>query len=98
MRNQRHISPSWYTFADYAAAAIAWTLFYFIRKKILLEPAFIDHKFWLGVLFIPAGWIILFALVGSYHSIYKKSRLTEFTKTFLCCLTGCIILFFLFDE
>ncbi len=96
MRNQRHISPAWYCIADYVAAVTAWALFYFIRKRILQEPLFVDFKFWLGVFFIPAGWIILFALVGSYHSIYKKSRLTEFTKTFLCCLTGCIILFFLF--
>ena len=34
--------------------------------------------------------------MGSYNSIYKKSRLTEFTKTFVCTAIGCFCLFFLF--
>ncbi|HEU4469754.1 MAG TPA: sugar transferase, partial [Flavisolibacter sp.] len=37
-----------------------------------------------------------YALSGSYHSIYKKSRLTELTKTFVYSLIGCTVLFFLF--
>ncbi|MFN2439060.1 MAG: sugar transferase, partial [Chitinophagaceae bacterium] len=56
----------------------------------------LDHKFWLGIFLIPLGWLILFTLVGSYNSIYKKSRLTEFTTTFICCMLGSIVLFFLF--
>ena len=40
--------------------------------------------------------MILFTLAGSYHSLYKKSRLFEFTVTFVCALLGSVVLFFAF--
>ncbi|MDP9230550.1 MAG: sugar transferase, partial [Bacteroidota bacterium] len=52
--------------------------------------------FWLGIIFIPLGWLTLYTLVGTYQSLYKKSRLLEFTATFVCSLIGCVVLFFLF--
>jgi exopolysaccharide biosynthesis polyprenyl glycosylphosphotransferase len=82
--------------ADYVLSAIAWMLFFFSRNLILHQPVMADQNFWLGIFFIPAGWLILYGLVGSYHSLYKKSRLNEFTKTFICTIIGCVILFFLF--
>lgn len=96
MALKKHIHPGWYAVADYVTAAIAWSVFYFLRKEILKEPFNIDYTFWLGVFFIPAGWLVLYALVGSYNSVYKKSRLTEFSKTFICTFLGCMLLFFLF--
>jgi len=93
---KKYIHPTWYAVSDYVTAAISWGCFFFVRKKLLDEPLQTDYKLWLGIIFIPVGWLILYALVGSYHSIYKKSRLTEATKTFVCSLLGCIILFFLF--
>lgn len=95
MANNKYIKPFWYALSDYVMAAIAWGLFYYLRQNLVGEPHFIDHKFWLGILFIPAGWLILFALTGSYNSIYKKSRLAEVTTTLVCSLIGCVILFFL---
>lgn len=92
----KHIRPFWYTVADYVTAAVAWMLFYFLRKQLLHQPLAIDEKFWLGIFFIPIGWLLIYALVGSYHSVYKKSRLAEFTTTFICSISGCIALFFLF--
>lgn len=96
MRNQNYISTSWYGIADYVTAMVAWAIFYFIRKNLLGQPLQTDTKFWLGIIIIPFGWIILFTLVGSYHSIYKKSRLAEFTTTFIITLIGTIVLFFFF--
>lgn len=96
MSVKKYIHPYWYTIADYVTASIAWMLFFFLRKLLLQEPLQTDPKLWLGVFFIPLGWILIYALVGSYHSIYKKSRLAEFTITFICTLMGCIALFFLF--
>lgn len=55
-----------------------------------------DQAFWLGVIFIPLGWVMLFSLLSSYSTIYKKSRLNEFINTFACCSVGCVILFFTF--
>lgn len=66
------------------------------------QPLFIggwlatDLQFWLGVALIPLGWVILFFLISSYHSIYKKSRVNEFTNTFTCCAIGSVVLFFSF--
>ena len=102
MRSNKPIPVAWYAVADYFAAASAWAIFYFIRKWLLNEnievagQLQINNKFWLGVVFIPVGWLMLYTLVGTYHSLYKKSRLQEFTVTFVCSLLGTIVLFFLF--
>src|SRR5688572_11883306 len=103
MSSGKQISIGWYVLADYLAAALAWALFYFIRKYLLgldiiddSGQLTIDRPFWLGMLVIPPGWVLLFALVGSYHHLYKKSRLFEFTMTLICTLIGSVILFFAF--
>jgi exopolysaccharide biosynthesis polyprenyl glycosylphosphotransferase len=96
MNDNKYIHPFWYTIADYITASLAWIIFFFLRKNLLSQPLETDKNFWLGIFFIPMGWIIIFGLVGSYNSIYKKSRLTEFTSTFICTLIGCTALFFLF--
>ena len=102
MSNGKKIPIALYAVMDYITAALAWGLFFFVRKWILNEPIIengqlqTDKKFWLGIFFIPVGWLIIYTLVGSYHSLYKKSRLNEFTMTFICSLLGCIGLFFLF--
>ncbi|MGZ3888814.1 MAG: sugar transferase [Flavisolibacter sp.] len=95
MALKKYIPPYWYALTDYATAALGWCLFYFWRKHLLDQPFSVDRSFWLGVLFLPFGWLLLYGLVGSYHSVYKKSRLAEATKTFVCTFIGCIFLFFL---
>ena len=80
---------------DFLTASLAWALFYLQRKSILGEELSIDRKFWLGILFIPIGWLFIYGLVGAYRSLYKKSRLAEVTQTFICSLVGCILLLFL---
>jgi polysaccharide biosynthesis protein PslA len=96
----KQISIAWYAVIDFITAALAWACFFFIRKWLLHQTITsngqlqINSKFWLGIVFIPLSWLILYALVGAYHSLYKKSRLFEFTGTFVCSLVGCIVLFF----
>lgn len=98
----KKIPIAYYAVMDYLTAAIAWGFFFFIRKWILGETIIengelmTDNKFWLGIFFIPIGWLMIYTMVGAYHSIYKKSRFNEFTMTFICSLLGCIGLFFLF--
>ena len=96
MALKKYIYPFWYALADYSSAALAWGCFYFARKALLNEAYTVNYKFWLGVVFIPAGWLVLYGLIGSYRSVYKKSRLAEATNAFVCALIGCIVLFFLF--
>ncbi|MDQ3279208.1 MAG: hypothetical protein M3Q06_12845, partial [Bacteroidota bacterium] len=96
MARKHYIQPFWYALADYGSAALAWGLFYFARKALLNEGYSVDYKFWLGTVFIPVGWLLLYGLIGSYRSVYKKSRLSEATNAFVCALIGCTALFFLF--
>jgi exopolysaccharide biosynthesis polyprenyl glycosylphosphotransferase len=98
---RKSIHPFWYALSDYIAAALAWTIFYFIRLElvhyhgIINNVARVNKLFLAEVLIIPLGWLMLFMVAGSYNSIYKKSRLNEFTNTFICCLIGSFVLFFL---
>lgn len=102
MKAGKQIPVAWYAVIDFITAALAWICFFFIRKWLLKETItnegelIVNNRFWLGVLFIPAGWLALYMLVGAYRHLYKKSRLFEFTSTFVCSLIGTIVLFFLF--
>ena len=102
MSERKQISIVWYAVTDFITASLTWGLFFFIRKAMLqLSIADagrlqVDYKFWFGITLIPAAWLILYSIVGTYHALYKKSRLFEFTKTFVCSLIGCVILFFAF--
>jgi exopolysaccharide biosynthesis polyprenyl glycosylphosphotransferase len=94
----RPINSSVYALSDYLMAALSWAGFYFIRKSLLhqvMDPAGDYDRFWLGVMLIPLGWLALFTLLGSYGSVYRKSRFGEFTQTFTAALAGSIVLFFL---
>lgn len=102
MKPGTNISIAWYAVTDLIAASLAWACFFFIRRALLDQPVteggqlLFDSKFWMGILFIPLGWLVLYTMVGAYHSLYKKSRLFEFTSTFVCSFLGCIVLFFVF--
>jgi len=90
-----------YLIADFFGGSVAWVLF-FIYRTVFIEANlppfqlhyFEDKKLWLGATLIPVFWVFLFYSIGSYTDIYRKSRLTEFAKTFLIALIGSIVLFF----
>lgn len=98
---KRYIHPIWYAISDYVAALITWVLFYRVRESLLPAEIFTanfssdNYMLWASIFLIPLGWLAFYLLIGSYHSIYKKSRLVEFTNTFLCTMIGCMFLFFL---
>jgi exopolysaccharide biosynthesis polyprenyl glycosylphosphotransferase len=101
MMYKRFIHPVWYAVTDYGTTALAWALFFIFRKIWLQETVSVgllatDVKFWMGLLLIPLGWLSLYTIMGSYLAIYKKSRLAEFTNTFIGCAIGCVVLFFVF--
>jgi exopolysaccharide biosynthesis polyprenyl glycosylphosphotransferase len=89
-----------YVVADLLSATIAWGIFYFYRKAqvesvlfgyIPFQP---DDNFFLGITLLPILWVIIYALMGTYNDIYRKSRLKEFGQTFMIALIGCLIIFF----
>lgn len=100
MKQTKPIHIAWYVFSDFFTASLAWGIMYFLRKYYLGltvsedgELA-IDDNFWLGITLVPVGWLILYTLVGSYKSLYKKSKLKEITTVFICSLIGCTFLYF----
>lgn len=106
MKKSNQIPIIFYAIMDVITAMLAWTAFYFLREYLLgknvsavADPQ-IDYRFWIEITFIPIGWLILYGLVGTYRSLYKKSRLFELTTTFTCSLIGCVVLFcmFLLDD
>ena len=90
-----------YLFFDILAAGTTWFLFYIFRK-IYIEsvkfgykiPVEFGLKFYLGLLFIPVFWIILYYSTGYYKKIYRKSRLKELGQTLFITIIGVIIIFF----
>jgi exopolysaccharide biosynthesis polyprenyl glycosylphosphotransferase len=101
-KKNKQIPIIFYALMDVFTAALAWGICYFIRKWLITkslsqaEKFPMDYKFWLGISIIPVGWLVLYAIVGTYRSLYKKSRLFELTSTLICTLIGCIVLFFAF--
>jgi len=89
MKSGKQISIAWYVVIDFITASLAWASFFFIRKWLLKETItdgsqfMLNNKFWLGILFIPLGWLALYTLVGAYRRLYKKSRLFEFNHTYV---------------
>jgi exopolysaccharide biosynthesis polyprenyl glycosylphosphotransferase len=94
------ISVFWYILSDYITAVLSAIIFHFSRRYLLSEPIFIkghlllNQRFWLGTSTIPVCWLVLYTLVGSYGSLYQKSRLSEISNTFVYSLIGCTIIFF----
>lgn len=102
MKNQKKIPITWYVLSDYIAAAVAWTVAFFIRKNLSGFSLNIVGELWNNTLFlisifiIPLGWLVLFLFAGSYHkSLYARSRISEFTITVVCTLLGSLVLFFI---
>lgn len=99
MPSEKKISIVWYVVVDYVMAAAAWVVFYFYRSNTLNDTgAFpISTRSWLLILLIvPAGWLVLYTIAGTYKALYKKSRLAEFTLTIVCTLIGSIVLLLCF--
>ena len=99
-RSTHTISSFWYILSDYITAVLSAIIFHFSRRVLLSEPIFagghlfLTQRFWLGTITIPIGWLILYTLVGSYGSLYQKSRLSETSNTFIYSLLGCTTIFF----
>lgn len=87
--------------ADWISALLAWGIFFIYRKNIFIQnislsskEVFGDPNLYLGLIFIPAFWLLLYIITGSYRGIYRKSRLTELSQTFLTTFFGGTIIFF----
>ncbi len=101
MGKRKALHSLWYLASDIVAASLAWCVLYFVRRYFLKEEILVDgdlqliDRFWYGLILFPFCYANLFALSGSYSSLYKKSRLNELANTFLLSLIGSLAIFFL---
>ena len=84
---------------DYIAAVMAWLLFFPYRQQLLGHSGFftawqiMSVKDWLVALIaIPAGWLFLYLLSGTYFDLYRKSRLNEINRTLISCIIGSVLI------
>ncbi|MEY3240370.1 MAG: hypothetical protein RIR11_1808 [Bacteroidota bacterium] len=79
-------------------AMLAWALFYAWRKASEgsdVQSAIInDPNFLLGILVVPTGWVLLYAIYDHYLDIYRLSRLQTLTRNFFLSFFGVLVLFF----
>jgi len=97
----KRVQTSKFVVADLLSAAIAWSIFFFLRKSAELQSmndtlqiVLSDNKFYSGILTIPIFWLFLYILSGSYVNIYRKARMRELGQTLMITLIGVIIIFF----
>lgn len=90
-----------YLTMDFLAAAISWTLFYIYRKQVI-EPAKFGYEipvefntqYFLGIILIPAVWLLFYYITGYYRNIYRRSRLIDLGQTLLTSIIGVTVIFF----
>ena len=92
-----------YAVLDYFTATFAWFLFWGYRQDLLGKSEMIQSwnnlhsiDFISGVLIIPAGWLFLYLLSGTYFNLYRKSRLHEINRTLVSCILGSIFISLIF--
>ena len=96
-----------YLICDTLAAMLAWAALYVFRKYAIEPPfdgfrslggilstAVADYKFWMGLVLVPAGWLILFTIQGTYTNVLRKARVKELLDTALGTLIGVVVVFF----
>ena len=85
-----------YALGDFISALFTWAIFFYLRRYYLYQDFTLNFKFFLSLILIPCCWVILYHLAGTYKNLYYKSRVSELFVTLICCLAGCLIIFFIF--
>jgi exopolysaccharide biosynthesis polyprenyl glycosylphosphotransferase len=83
---------------DYGAAVLSWALFWAYRHPVEGANFFAGYNalqmrdIVLGLLIVPASWMALYTLSGTYFDLYRKSRLEEVARTIISCLIGSVLI------
>lgn len=98
----KHRQTIKYIVFDTLSAMLAWGALFLFRKVYLEHTNFSDtanlfgdNNLWLGMVLVPAGWLALYAIQGTYRNVLRKARLKELLDTLLATLIGVVAIFFL---
>ena len=86
--------------ADFGAALLAWVGFFLLRKYLLqeLDSARFTESVLIGLagaaLMVATFWVLLYALLGLYSDIFRKSRLSELIGLARISVVGVVVIFF----
>lgn len=90
-----------YIICDTLSAMLAWAALFLFRKVVLENIGFDDvlhfyedTNFWLGLVVVPAGWLVLYTIMGTYRNVLRKARLKEFMETLIATIIGVVVIFF----
>lgn len=79
-------------------ALLAWACFFIYRKRgensTFSWEMLDDENFFIGIVLIPLGWVLLYSIFDEYKDIYRKSRIRTIARTFWLILIGVLFLFF----
>ncbi|MES2799440.1 MAG: sugar transferase [Bacteroidota bacterium] len=82
---------------DWIFAAMAWATFFYLRKLVIENEPFVASKtFILGTIFIPALWVFIYYLQGTYINVKRLSRFKMLSLHVSATLIGTIFIFFTF--
>jgi exopolysaccharide biosynthesis polyprenyl glycosylphosphotransferase len=86
---------------DYLSALIAWFTFFLYRKYFIEPEKFgysipfeVGQRFYLGLMYVPLYWLLIYWITGNYSDVWRKSRIKELSSGFTIILPGVLILFF----
>ncbi len=87
-----------YRFMDLMLSLLAWYLFinYLHSHQYFLGDAdqVCKNLFVQGALFLPIAWFLFYLLSEQYKDVYRLSRWSVFSRTFLLSAFGCLVVFF----
>ncbi len=90
-----------YIICDVLSAMLAWAALFLFRKMELedngleaMGDVLSDPNFWLGLVVVPAGWLALYTIMGTYRNVLRRARLKELIETFVATIIGVVVLFF----
>ena len=90
-----------YIVFDTLSAMLAWAALFLFRKLFVEQmgfhdagQVFCDTNFWLGLALVPAGWLALYAMQGSYRNVLRKARVKELIDTAVATVLGVTVIFF----
>ncbi|MCG9879288.1 MAG: sugar transferase [Bacteroidia bacterium] len=101
MIRKRFIHSILFALIDGLMGGLSWSLFFAYRKYFIESDKFgyqipveLDSNFYKALLLIPVYWIGLYFLAGQYKDVWRKSRISEISKTFSITVVGVVLLFF----